>query len=225
MNFFQKYDTAIKIILLILVVGNTAIAAGAWLKNNKSTSTTVYGLRQDESTKETATTTDCGEDCQDYIDKKVAEVVALQPTQAPSKETIVEKTTTIQVEKAAKQVQTTYIPVGGGETSTREVDWVSLENTKFVFDASDYGIDPTVSWDANIKVDGDSKAYVRLFDETNGIGVQGSEQTTTSNSYINLSAGPLAIWRGRNTYKVQIKSLNGAQVYYSSGRIEVVYTK
>ena len=224
MQFFQKYDSAIKIILIILVVGNTAIAAGAWVKDSKRLQTTDYGLQREKDTENTADSV-CGEDCQDYIDKKVAEVIALQPTQAPSKETVVEKTTTVQVEKTTKQIHTLYIPIGGGETKTREVDWVNLENTKLVFDQSDYGSSSTVTWDVNIKIEGDSIAYVRLFDETNRIGVQGSEQTTTSNSYVNLAAGPLAIWRGRNTYKVQIKSLNGALVSYSSGRLKVVYTK
>ena len=119
-----------------------------------------------------------------------------------------------------------FVPIGGGESTTRDVNWVSLDNTKFTLDPADYGDSPTITWDANIKVEhGDSKAFVRLYDETNGNGVQGSEQTTTSGSYINLSTGALAIWRGRNTYKVQIKSLNGAQVFYSGGRLKVVYTK
>lgn len=213
MGFFQKYDTAVKLILFVLVVGNTIIVVDSWLNGKKKTAT--------QLTQEVLSN-NCGASCQAYIDKKIDEEIAALPT-PEAKETIVEKITT--VEKSSKTQQTTFIPISGGETTTRNVDWVSLDNTQFTFDQSDYGASPTITWDANIKVDGDSKAYVRLYDGTHGIGVQGSEQTTTSGSYINLSAGPLAIWQGRNTYKVQIKSLNGAQVYYSSGRLKVVYVK
>lgn len=225
MGFFQKYDTAIKLILFVLLVGNTIFAADIWLNGKKKAATQIIETIQQDPLTQEVLSDNCGVSCQAYIDRKVDKEIAALPTPGVSKETVVEKTTTVQVEKSLKTQQTTFIPIDGGETTTRSVDWVSLDNTKFTFDQSDYGSSPTITWDANIKVEGDSKAFIRLYDETHGIGVQGSEQTTTSNSYINLSAGPLAIWQGRNTYKVQIKSLNGAQVYYSSGRLKIVYTK
>ena len=225
MSFFQKYDTAIKVFFFVILLGNTILVADNWLNGKKKTATQVIQTIQEDALTQEVLSDNCGASCQAYIDQRVEQEISALPAPA-EKETVVEKTTTVQVEKTSKTQQTTFIPVNGGELTTREVEWVSLDNTKFTFDPADYGSNPTITWDANIKVEhGDSKAFVRLYDETNGIGVQGSEQTTTSGSYVNLSAGPLAMWRGRNTYKVQIKSLNGAQVYYSGGRLKVVYTK
>jgi hypothetical protein len=66
--------------------------------------------------------------------------------------------------------------------------------------------------------------FARLYDSTNKIAVSGSELTTINNvSYQHVSSPQLALWRGRNLYKVQVKSLNGFEITYSGGKIKITY--
>jgi hypothetical protein len=120
---------------------------------------------------------------------------------------------------------TTYIPLGTTATTT-STDWVTVEDSATYIDLiNDYGKNATVSWQASLKVaHGNGQAFARLYDDTNKIAVNGSEISTTNNaSFEQVSSGNLPFWRGRNLYKVQIKSLNSFEVTYSGGKIKVSY--
>ena len=95
--------------------------------------------------------------------------------------------------------------------------YIDLEN--------DYGKDAKVSWEASLKVaHSNGQAFARLYDDTNKIVVLESEISTTNNAdFEQTSSSNLSFWKGRNLYKVQIKSLNSFEVTYSGGRIKISY--
>lgn len=158
----------------------------------------------------------CGTECKKEIAKEVAKLV---PTPAAIK-----KETKLPV-PAATQSRTAYIPLAGPITST-STNWVDTAGTDVYIDlAGDYGQKAKVSWEASLSVaHGNGQAYARLFDVTHGIGVSGSEISTTNNAASQLVAsGDLNLWAGRNLYRVQIKSLNSFEVTFGNGRIKIVY--
>lgn len=118
---------------------------------------------------------------------------------------------------------TSYIPLGG-TFSTTSTDWVDVPNNQITFDlVKDYGSGAKASWEAFLKVDnGNGQAYVRLFDVTHGIAVDGGElSVTNAGAFTNTGSGNLSFWAGRNLYRVQMKSLNGFTVYLDSARIRI----
>jgi len=76
-----------------------------------------------------------------------------------------------------------------------------------------------------LKVDhGNGQVFVRLWDDTNKITVNGSEMSTVNNAdYKLVTTGDIPFWQGRNLYKVQIKSLNSFVVSYTGGKIRISY--
>jgi hypothetical protein len=165
---------------------------------------------------ETTSTDNCGEICK----KTVEELVSKAVSTISSKTKVVEK-----VASTPKSVSTSYIPMGSTYTTTSTV-WYTLDDTGIYIDlVNDYGSNATVSWEASLKVaHGNGQAYVRLWDDTNKIAVNGSELTTTNNpDYVLVSTGTLPFWKGRNLYKVQIKSLNSFEVSLTGGKIKVSY--
>jgi len=121
--------------------------------------------------------------------------------------------------------QTSYIAMGDA-FATSSMDWVDVPGSGVYVDlADDYGEDAMVIWSASLKVaHGNGQAYARIYDATNNITVAGSEITTTNNAdYVQATSGGMALWRGRNLYKVQIRSLNGFEVSYSGGKIKISY--
>lgn len=159
----------------------------------------------------------CGESCKAEIQKQVADAVA-------SITPVVQK---IQTTKSTpvKEGGITYIPMGTTYQST-STDWYTIDDTATYIDlANDYGANATVSWEASLKVDhGNGQAFVRLWDDTNKIAVDGSEMSTVNNAdYQLVTTGKIPFWKGRNLYKVQIKSLNSFVVSYTGGKIRIAY--
>ena len=161
---------------------------------------------------------DCGEGCKEEIAKEVSKAVAtLSGTKV--------NTVIREVQAPSSSVNTTYIGLGTIFTTT-STSWVDVPDSAVYVDLEkDYGLGATVSWEAQLKVaHGNGKAFARLFDDTNKIAVDFSELSTENNvSYKQVSSGNLPFWKGRNLYKVQVKSLNSFEVTYSSGRIKVSY--
>lgn len=155
--------------------------------------------------------TTCDEECQRIIDQRIAEIAATLSAQ---------KTTMV---KETSRPTTSYIPIGAA-ASTKKTDWIDVKVGEVYIDPADYGGSPTVSWEASLKVaHGNGKTFARLFDATNGIAVAGSEiSVENSADYKQVSSGNLAFWRGRNLYRVQIKSLNTFEVFIDSARIKIV---
>lgn len=163
----------------------------------------------------------CGENCKNEIAKEVSEAIASNSAKT--------KTTTTQVVTPSvtlpKQKSTAYIPLSGPVTTT-STTWVDAPGTDFWVDvANDYSGTTWISWEASLSVaNGNGQAFARLFDVTHGIGVNGSEISSTNNSDLTtVSSSNLAFWAGRNQYRVQVKSLNSFVVTFASGRVKVNY--
>ncbi|MBU0569410.1 hypothetical protein KKB40_01350 [Patescibacteria group bacterium] len=158
----------------------------------------------------------CGTECKNEIAKLVAEAVEALPQST---------TTTVVQAPASTSTQIAYIPLGTTATTTN-TDWVDVSDSAIYVDLiNDYGSGAKVSWEASLKVaHGNGKAFVRLHDATNKIAVDYSEITTTDNvNFEQVSSVNLPFWRGRNLYKIQIKSLNSFEVTCSGGKLKVVY--
>jgi hypothetical protein len=156
------------------------------------------------------------EEVEKLIEERLASMQS-EPTAAPS--------TAPAATNAPQDLSTTYIPLGS-TGSTTSTDWVSLPDTAAVVDVNtDYGSDAYVQFEAFLRVDyGSGTGFVRLWDDTNKIAVVGSEMSVVNEIDATYLLSPkLEFWNGRNTYKVQIRSLNGAGVHYSSGKIKVSY--
>lgn len=161
----------------------------------------------------------CSSSCQDEIEKIVSNAIATLSGQTSIK-TIETKTVVVQTLGG-----TDFIPLGG-TTTTQNTDWVDVDESAVYIDlVNDYRESATVSWEISLKVaHGNGKAFARLWDDTNKIAVDGSELSTENNvDYTQVTSGNLPFWRGRNLYKVQIKSLNGFEITYSGGKIKVSY--
>lgn len=152
------------------------------------------------------------------VDEKIQAAIEGLPT--PGQERVVEREVVTQETSG-----TDYVPMGATHTTTSK-DWSTIDDTAVYIDLiNDYSSDATVSWEASLKVaHANGQAFARLYDATNNIAVDFSELTTKDNdSFERVSSGNLPFWRGRNLYKVQIKSLNGFEVTYSGGKIKIRY--
>ena len=160
----------------------------------------------------------CGSVCQQTIDEKVSQAMSTVSGKETIKETkVVEKTSS-----KTSQPQVIYIPLGGGG-STTNTTWTDVGNAEVYFDLNDYPNFSEARFEGFIKVkNGNGKAFARLYDVTHSIGVQGSDIETTSENFTMVDSDPLAFWRGKNLYRVQIKSLNGYEASIDSGRIKIV---
>jgi len=124
-----------------------------------------------------------------------------------------------------RDFDTLYIPLGS-TGSTTSTEWTTLPDAVAVVDAkTDYEDGAYIQFEAFLKVDyGSGTGFVRLWDDTNKIAVIGSEMNIENKIDPTYLLSPkLELWNGRNTYIVQIKSLNGAAVHYSAGKIKVSY--
>lgn len=118
----------------------------------------------------------------------------------------------------------TYLNLNGS-FSTQSTDWVDIKTTDVLIDLdNEYGTNAYVDWDSTVGVGSSgSKVFVRLYDATHNIAVNGSELESGSVTIARVASGRLYLWRGQNTYRVQIKSLNGISATFNGGRIKIVY--
>ena len=118
----------------------------------------------------------------------------------------------------------TYINLNGSFETTN-TDWTDVTSTDASINLNaDYGESAYVDWEATVNAkNSGNKIYVRLYDTTNKIAVNGSELSSETATNARVSSNRLYLWRGQNTYRVQIKSLNGQSVEFLSGKIKIVY--
>jgi hypothetical protein len=134
-------------------------------------------------------------------------------------------TTTIISSTPSPSQQTSYITMGNTYATT-SMTWVDVPGSEVYIDLlNDYSQDAYITWSASLKVaHANGQAFARLYDATNKIAVAGSEITTTNNAtYTQKTSGQLALWRGNNLYRVQIKSLNSFEVAISGGKLKITY--
>lgn len=160
----------------------------------------------------------CGTVCQSQIDQKVEERIATLSGLLTTKN-IPQTTTSKSTQK------TTYVNLDGTYTTT-STDWTTIDASAVIVDLeNDYGKNATVYFSASLKIgNGSGQAYVRLYDDTNKIAVSNSELTSLNNISFTLhETGNLPIWKGRNTYKLQIKSLNSQEIYVTNAKMKIYY--
>ena len=224
-NILPKLKTVFIILLTLVVIG---LGAGLYFlyANQKVLSSSVESLDGTpavvfEGSEEQSTSVDiCGDTCKAEIARLVSQAVAT--LSGATTQTVVERQTVVTTESSGG---TDFVPMGSTHTTT-SMDWANIEDTAVYIDVvNDYGEDADVSLEASLKVaHGNGKAYVRLYDDTNKIAVDGSELSTTDNvTFIRVATGNLPLWRGRNLYKIQIKSLNSFEITYSGGKIRINY--
>jgi len=157
----------------------------------------------------------CGLACQQLIDDKISQAIST----VSGKETIRE---TKVVEKSTSQPQVVYIPLGGGGSTTNR-DWADVGNAEVYLNINDYPNLDRAYFEGFIKVKhGNGKVYARLYDVTHSIGVQGGEISSDSETFTLVESGSLNFWQGKNLYRVQVKSLNGYEAFFDSGRIRII---
>ena len=210
-NFFSKHDVGIKEILLLgLLV--LAVYAGWLHKNFLGNAYQKVAETVEQKIPQVSLIDRCGLDCQKEIDKKVAKALA----------TVSAQRSTLNVDSKASMTKTTYIPIGS-TFSTRNLDWTDIPGQVEV-DSEGYGTGPSFYWEVSVKIgNSNGEVFVRLFDITNSIAVSNSELSVKSASYTNVSSAALPFWRGKNLYKIQIKSTSGEEAIFASGRIKVIY--
>lgn len=157
----------------------------------------------------------CGIDCQKYINDKIANL----PTQPP---TTLKTITTVPIPSRSKIRTISYLPIPTGG-STGNNDWTDLAGTDFYFDTHDYPGLVEIYFETNIHLfNGNGIVFVRLFDATHGVGVQGSEAQSDQQRDTAVVSGKVSFYQGKNLIKVQAKSLTADTAIFTSGRLKIV---
>ncbi len=215
------------ILKVLLVLDLIVINAGVWYLLTKpqviNTGSQDSSLFQSPATQ---TIDVCGTDCQSQIDLKLeaydarigkleeSQGITPAPTAKPGFQPI--------PASKAKIRTVQYVTIPGTGSTTANL-WQDIPGTDFYFDPGDYPGLIEIYFEASMKLfNGNGMAYVRLFDVTHGIGVQGSEVSTNSQIEAISVSGKISFWAGRNLIRVQAKSLTADTTVYNYGRLKVV---
>jgi hypothetical protein len=153
----------------------------------------------------------CGPECQKYINNKISSI--------PTPSAIV---VAAAAAKKSKVRTVSYLPISNNG-STGSNNWDNLSGTDFYFDLHDYPGLVEIYFETNIKLfNGNGLAFVRLYDETHGVGVQGSEVQTSQQKDTAVVSGQVSFYQGKNLIKVQAKSLTADTAIFTSGRLKIV---
>lgn len=218
----DKILPIILVLVAVLVAANLIILDINWFKQQKESRVAKTEFNSETINTPISSTTSavpdsCGNICQQTIEEKISQAMAT----VSGKETIKETKAVEKPSKETSQAKVVYIPLGGSG-STTSTSWADVGNAEVYFDLSDYPNLSEARFEGFIKVkNGNGKAFARLYDVTHSIGVQGSNIETTSENFTMVSSDPLAIWQGKNLYRIQVKSLNGYDAYLDSGRIKL----
>lgn len=218
-EFFWKHDTGVKVVFFLAIV---FLFAYLFFTNQKIESSVarLEDKLASGSLQPLGTTDECGEDCQKLLDEKIAEALATLSAQLSEAKRVKSPVATT---PSPSVPTTTYLPLGSGG-STKVTNWTVLDGSDFIFDLKDYPEGTKVYWNGNLKAEvSNSRCFARIYDNSNFRAVDFSEQTTNEKTTQNLTSQPLMIWAGRNTYRVEIKSLNGITCSLGSPRLIFKY--
>lgn len=170
----------------------------------------------------------CDKKCQENINLKLKEIsdqlenlkislssISVTPvaTEKPIVKTVVKPRNKVRT--------TTYVNISGSG-STLSNSWVDISGTEFYFDTRDFPGLVNVYFESNMKLfNGNGLAFIRLFDSTHGVGVQGSEVQTNSQSDTIITSGQVSFYAGKNLIKVQARSLTADTTIFNSGRLKI----
>jgi hypothetical protein len=108
--------------------------------------------------------------------------------------------------------------------STVATGWDSLAGSEISFNKANYPGVKKIYFQANLGTSaGDRTSYARLYDVTHGIGVQGSDISSTASTPMQIKSDSLNFFSGDLVIRIQLKSLNGNTVTISNGRIVLTY--
>ena len=223
----------LKILLVLdLVVVNSGLVYLVWLKiapERRSSPLNfaqargfaVRGEMKGDTVVKTEYVDKCGVDCQKYIDDKVSQLISLPVKQLSPTVTPVKGTAKAAPTKT-KTRTVSYVTVPGSG-STKVNSWTDLTGTDFYFNKADYPGLVEVYFEVNMSLfNGNGMAYVQLFDVTHGVGVQGSDVQTASQTNSLVTSGQVTFWAGKNLIRVQARSLTADTAVYTSGRLRIV---
>ncbi|MFA5827735.1 MAG: hypothetical protein WC841_00030 [Candidatus Shapirobacteria bacterium] len=115
-----------------------------------------------------------------------------------------------------------YVPIPGSG-SILNPQWTDIPGTEFSINTDDYPNLTDARFEANMKLlNGNGKAFLRLFDTTVGIEVWGSQIETGSQNFTFVTSGEIYIRPGNHLYKIQAKSLTADTTVLNSARIKIV---
>ncbi len=156
----------------------------------------------------------CGEECKAYIASEI-EKITITPN-------LVSPTISLKPTGAAKRKTVHYFPIPGNGPVTA-TNWTDLPATNFYLDTEEYAGYASSEMEVNLKLqNGNGKAFVRLYDATNNRAVDGSEVETGSQNSVVISSGNLSIWKGRNLYRLQARSLTSDTTILESARLKII---
>lgn len=133
-----------------------------------------------------------------------------------------EKKTATTATKTNSVAKESYVQLTGGSGSG--VDWVAISGSEFWLDVSLYGSEVEVSWQGKVESKGGENVLgkVRLYDMTNNRGVDYSEVAVSGVNGSSFYSKAMAIWRGQNQYRIEVKSPTGGTVKVVSPRLKIV---
>lgn len=144
--------------------------------------------------------------------EKKKEEITVVPTET---KTVIQTTT-------AKTRHVSYVNVSGGFGQVA-YEWTDVPASEFYFDKADYPGLKEIKLESNMKLfNGNGMGYVRLFDVTHGVALNGSQVETSSQSDTVVTSGAITFLSGKSLVKVQIKSLTADTTIFNSGRLVVV---
>lgn len=133
-----------------------------------------------------------------------------------------EKKTAVSATKANSVAKESYVQLSGG--SGVGIDWVAVSGSEFWLDTSLYGGSVEVSWQGKVEGEGGGAVdgWVRIYDMTNSRGVDYSQVEVTGSGGSSFYSKSMAIWRGQNQYRVEVKSRTGVLMKVVSPRLRVL---
>ncbi len=130
-----------------------------------------------------------------------------------------EKKTSSQTTSTTTTKSVVYIPLGSGGNAGN-TDWYSLSNYQITLNPSDYPGYTNMQLEVNFRLTSSGgTAYARLYNSSDGTGLQ--QVTTTSTSLNTQTSYYFNLARGSKTYTLQVKSDQGSNLEVQSARIKV----
>ncbi len=122
---------------------------------------------------------------------------------------------------ASSSQSTIYIPMGSGTGPWTNTDWFTLGEYEISLDPSSYPGYTGMSLEVNFRlVDPTGTGSVRLYNTTDS-SVVSSQLDTVSTSFSLKTSSIFKLAGGQKTYKLQVKSSGGKELYIQSARIKV----